>query len=474
MTTDITHRRAATAARRYGGIARSLLALPHEFAQPPAGTGLTRVPGHPGSPVFGDALRMIRDPEAFARRRFDRYGPVSWGSALGRDAVLLLGPEASEVVLANKKRAFANQPAWEVVSGKFIRRGLLILDFDEHLYHRRILQQAFTRTRLEGYLHEMNSSIARAIAQWHPGNRFLVLPEIKRVALNVATEIFLGEPLGPEADRVNRAFIDMLGAATAWVRYDVPGTRWHKAHAGRSYLEQFFAARIAAKRAGSGQDLFSVLCRAVDENGNRFTDDDVINHMIFVLFAAHDTTTITLNTMFYQLAKHPEWQDRVRAESLALNKPAIDYSDLDRLTDLDLVLKESLRMIAPVFVQVRQTVRDTDVLGYHIPGGTFVVMLPQFTHHMHEYWSAPDVFDPERFSAARREDKSHRLAWAPFGAGVHKCIGMHFGGMEIKALLHQVLQHYRWSVDPAYETRFDFSRLPVPSDQLPVRLERIA
>ena len=74
-----------------------------------------------------------------------------------------------------------------------------------------------------------------------------------------------------------------------------------------------------------------MLCRAETEDGERFTDDDVVNHMIFTMMAAHDTSTITVAMMGYYLAKHPEWQDRLRAESQALGKDAISYDDLDAL-----------------------------------------------------------------------------------------------------------------------------------------------
>jgi cytochrome P450 len=81
-------------------------------------------------------------------------------------------------------------------------------------------------------------------------------------------------------------------------------------------------------------------------------------------------------------------------------------------------------------------------------------------------------FDPERFNTERREDKSHRYAWMPFGGGAHKCIGLHFGTLEVKALLHEMLRAYRWSVPSDYTARWDYVSLPVPVDGLPVRLEK--
>jgi cytochrome P450 len=121
----------------------------------------------------------------------------------------------------------------------------------------------------------------------------------------------------------------------------------------------------------------------------------------------------------------------------------------------------------------RKTVRDTEVLGHYIPANTMIALGPWVNHMLPEFWTEPDRFDPERFSEARREDKSHRYAYMPFGGGAHKCIGMHFGMLEVKTLLHQMLTRYQWSVPADYTVRWDSTALPAPSDGLPVSLERL-
>ncbi|MDT7565929.1 MAG: hypothetical protein QOG76_4553, partial [Pseudonocardiales bacterium] len=73
----------------------------------------------------------------------------------------------------------------------------------------------------------------------------------------------------------------------------------------------------------------------------------------------------------------------------------------------------------------------------------------------------------------RREDKVHRYAWAPFGGGAHKCIGLHFGGMEVKAIMYQLLLRFRWSVPAGYEPPIGYGTGPMPIDGLPLRLERL-
>jgi cytochrome P450 len=336
------------------------------------------------------------------------------------------------------------------------------------------MQEAFTNERLAGYLVGMNEGIARGLDAWEPRDGFLVLPALKQLTLDVATETFMGVELGSTADRINRAFIDTVQAGTSFVRFPVPGGRWAKGLRGRRVLEGFLTGYLPSKRVGDSDDLFTALCHVTSEDGHAFSDEDVVNHMIFLLMAAHDTSKMTTTTIMYYLAKFSEWQDRVREESRGLGAPGLSIDDLEKLPALDLVMKEALRLIAPVPALARRTVKDTEILGHFLPAGTLTSVGLGFTHYMPEYWPEPELFDPERFAEHRREDKIHPHAWEPFGSGAHKCIGMRFGTVEVKAIVHQLVQRFRWSVPDDYEMVIDTTSLPVPKDGLPVTLERIA
>ncbi len=282
----------------------------------------------------------------------------------------------------------------------------------------------------------------------------------------------MGSELGPEAGRLDRAFVDAVVGGQALVRADVPGGKWHRGLEGRRTLQRWLREQLPAKRAGDGDDLFSVLCRAESDDGERFSDEDVVNHMIFTMMAAHDTSTITTSMIGWHLARHPEWQDRVREESRALGKAAIGYDDLDALPALDLVFKEALRMHAPVGVLAREALVDTEVAGRFIPAGTRLMLAPYPTMRMEPWWPEPDVFDPERFAPERLGDIP-KDAWMPFGGHVHKCIGLHFGGMEVKAIMHQLLLRNRLTVPAGYEPVIDYGTGPFPADGLPIELRRL-
>ena len=440
------------------------------IAPAPAGSGLRAVPCADRNGML-EVLSMRRDPFGYSAARRATYGPIYGINALGLRVVVASGADAADEILRNRDRAFANGPAWSYFIGPFFNRGLMLLDFDEHRHHRLLMQQVFSNTALKGYMQEMSPMILDRMQRF-PTGKVLLANEFKALTLDVALEVFLGVELPrDEADRLNTAFIETVRAGVALVRKPVPGGRWRKGLRSRRVLEEFFSSAIADKRARETPDLFSVLCHAETEEGQRFTDDDVVNHMIFVLMAAHDTSTITMTQMAYRLARHPEWQQRARDESDGLPSE-LGYDDLGSLSILDLVMKESLRLCPPVPSQPRAAIADTRIGDFFIPEGTMVSISQLTNHRDPEIYSEPDRFDPERFAPDRAEDKQHRMAWAPFGGGVHKCIGLFFWQMEIKTIMHQLLRGYEWSVSADYRMPMDYSALPVPKDRLPVTLWR--
>lgn len=446
---------------------------PRPLAVPPPGSGLHPVLGAPGLPFLGQTVEFLREPYELTARLVDTYGPIHWMRFAGRPFVHAIGPDATEEILVNRDKAYLNGPAWSHFIGPFFRRGLLLLDGEEHLHHRRIMQQAFTAARLPGYAELVAGRAAKELPNWPTDRPVPLFPLIKRLMLDVAGEMFLGDGAldSATAARVNRAFIDTVRAGLAVVRRPVPGGRWARGLAGRAVLEEYFRSQLPLKkRESEGADLFTALCQARTEEGERFTDQEIVDHMIFVLMAAHDTVTITATTMAYYLAKNPAWQERLREESVQV---ATGSGDLSQLTALDWVMKESLRLVPPVPGFPRCTVRDTALQGHHIPAGTMVVAFPRINHILPSYWPNPQTFDPSRFTPTRHKETPHRYAWTPFGGGVHKCIGLHVGALQVKAVMHQLLLHHAWSVSEGYEWRLDHSTLPKPKDGLPVRLTKV-
>lgn len=416
-----------------------------KLAEPPPGSGLKPVVGDAGLPILGHMIEMLRGGPDYLMFLYKTKGPVVFGDSAVLPGVAALGPDAAQVIYSNRNKDYSQQ-GWVPVIGPFFHRGLMLLDFEEHMFHRRIMQEAFVRSRLAGYLEQMDRVVSRVVADdWVVNDaRFLIYPAMKALTLDIASMVFMGHEPGTDHElvtKVNKAFTITTRAGNAVIRTSVPPFTWWRGLRARELLENYFTARVKERREASGNDLLTVLCQTEDDDGNRFSDADIVNHMIFLMMAAHDTSTSTATTMAYQLAAHPEWQQRCRDESDRHGDGPLDIESLEQLESLDLVMNESIRLVTPVQWAMRQTVRDTELLGYYLPKGTNVIAYPGMNHRLPEIWTDPLTFDPERFTEPRNEHKRHRYAFTPFGGGVHKCIGMVFDQLEIKTILHLSLIH---------------------------------
>jgi cytochrome P450 len=192
-----------------------------------------------------------------------------------------------------------------------------------------------------------------------------------------------------------------------------------------------------------------------------------------LMMAAHDTSTSTITTLFYLLGKNTEWQERLRKEAQAVGSEFISFDDQEKLTELDWCIREALRMYPPLPTMPRAVLQDFEYKGYKIERGLGVSASPIHTHYMEEYWTHPEKFDPERWSPERAEYKKHFYQWIPFGGGAHMCIGQHFGFMEIKAIMHQVLLNFEWHLPENYEMPYQLMPIAKPKDKLPLKLKRL-
>jgi cytochrome P450 len=441
----------------------------------PTGEDLAHIPGEKGWPVIGNTFRLLADPHGFARRMYETYGPVYKNFALGGWSVALVGPDANELILMDRNKNFSSEQGWGPTLDLLFPRGLMLMDFDHHRVDRRALSIAFKPEPMRHYAGELNQGIAAEVANWAGPMKFY--PAIKQLTLDLAAQSFLGGGWGPESPRINQAFVDMVQAAITPIRRPLPFTKMKRGVDGRAYLVDIFTRETLRRRAGEGvgQDMFSQFATATTEDGKMLAVDQVVDHMNFLMMAAHDTITSSATSLVWQLAKSPEWQEKLRQEVIAVtggpdakgNPRDLAYDDLGKLDLVEMAFKEALRLIPPVPSIPRRALRSFEFGGYRIPGGTEVGFNVYLTHHMEEYWPDPDRFDPLRFTPEQVKAR-HKYAWLPFGGGAHMCIGLHFAYMQVKILMAHLLQRYRIEIAEGYTPAWQPWPIPKPKDGLNV------
>lgn len=454
-------------------LAHTFEANPHWLPLNPK-RALNHIPGEDGWPIVGNTMALLKDPLAFGRRMVGKYGPIYRNNAFGGPSVMLMGPEANELVLFDRDKLFSSEQGWGPLLNLLLPRGLMLMDFEQHRADRKVMSVAFKPEPMRHYGETLNAGIARTVSGWadRPGSPSLQFYKaVKQLTLDLAAESFLGMELGPEATRVNQAFVDEVQATITPVRVPLPFTQMRRGVKAREYLIDLFEREIPKRRAGGGQDFFSQFCRATDDKGEPLSAVAIADHMNFLMMAAHDTITSSATTLIQQLGKHPEWQERLRAEiaGIGSNDGAIPYEQLDRLVLTEYAFKESLRLVPPVPSIPRRALRDFEYGGYRIPAGAFVGISVGHTHHMAEHWPEPETFDPMRF-APEAVRARHKYAWTPFGGGAHMCIGLHFAIMQARLLTAHLLSRYRIELAPGSGEDWQFYPIPRPKDGLPLRL----
>jgi cytochrome P450 len=436
---------------------------------------LAHLPGKPGKiPLLG-TIKFIKDPLGTTMKAHADHGNLYKSRTFMQWSVSMLGPDALEMVLMDREKNFSSRAGWHHMLSRLFSDGLMLRDFDDHRAHRKVMQVAFKPAPMKDYLLRMNGGIEHRMDEWSKVQDFKFYPQIKQLTLDMGASVFLGIDAGPEAQKINQAFVDEVAASISIIRKPVKGFAMHKGVEARKFLNQLFADLIVERRAAGvqGEDMFSQLCYAESDDGQMLSDQEIIDHMNFLLMAAHDTTTSSLTTMMWALAAHPEWQERLRKEITEIGGDHLGYDDIAKMENAERVFKEALRMMPPVPFIPRRVVRDFEFEGKTVPAGSNVSVSPGYVHMMPELWTEPTKFDPDRFSPNRAEDKNHKFAWAPFGGGAHKCIGIHFAYMQVKAFTFQFLQRYRISLAEGYEPQWARIPIPKPLDGLPVKLEKL-
>lgn len=437
---------------------------------------LRHIPGGRGMPLMGHMYWFLTDVHSWLDKRYAQHGSVFRFRAPGvGDTVFLLGPDANQLVFQNEGKLFSNFLAWDTVFATLFDNNLLERDFANHKAHRRILQSAFKRQAIEGHIDIMNPLLQSGIAKWDTGSPIRAMDHLKQLLLETGSAVFLGVNNPDESKPLNQAFSDIVAATTDPLRRkEIWFSPYAKGVRANRVLSDYIASQLPARRKTQGRDLFSQFCHLKDEDGKLFTDEEIRDHVIFLLFAAHDTTTSALSAILFALASNPGWQEELRQEMFELNKTAIEFDDIAALKKTGWTFKEALRMYPALAVMPRYALEDFEYNGHLIPANTTVTVSALFTHYMPEYWENPHTFDPMRFSPERAEEKGHLFQYIPFGGGAHKCLGMHFAEVQGKMFLFHLLKNYRIEKQQ-HQKRYKFNPIPLafPTDGLPLSFHKL-
>jgi cytochrome P450 len=388
---------------------------------------------------------------------YEEHGPIFSLRLLHHPVIFMIGPEANHFITVAHPENFH----WRESSfGDFIPLlgdGLLTIDDDYHDRAREIMMPAFHREQVAAAVEAMVVEATPAIAALRPGEIVDVYDWMRGLAMRIAMRALLG--LDPDEAGKGAAAAEHFERALSFYGTDFhmrllrgPRSPWSKLVASRKVLDEIVYGEIAQRRAEPNPgrlDVMSLLLAVRDEAGEGFSDKEVRDQVMTLMFAGHDTSTSTLSFMMHELARHPEVTERLREEQdrvLGGAVPTIDRLERE-MPYLEMVLDEVLRLYPPAWIGPRRAVRDFEFGGCQVRRGAYVNYCSWASHRIPEVFPDPEAFIPERF-ARERKAALPRGAYVPFGGGSRICIGKRFGQTEVKLVATMLLQRLRMEALP--------------------------
>jgi len=425
------------------------------------------IPGPPALPLLGwraNMFKLFGDPFRYLRWLHDTYGDVVALAQGDPSWVCAFGPELNFRLLANPELFEVSAEPFQKVLLKdtaITRLGahsLQMMKGEHHKQQRRLIQPALHKQQVVRYDNDMVALTQSMLDSWQGRSEIDLYREMKQLTRRIVVKLLFGLDDEVELDHISM-LMERMGQAllvALIAPINMPGTPYHRALHTAERLEVALRSLIAHKRSEiEATDLLAVLIQAHDEDGTKLSDDELLSHTFTLFGAGHETTTNALTWTIFLLNQHPQSFSDLLDGTLHGNPPTGEQ--VQHLTLLDGVVKESLRLLPPAVFGRRNTTASCELGSFVLPKGAAVIYSEFVTHRLPELYEEPDRFKPERWAALRRT----AYEYLPFSAGQHRCIGAEFAIQEIKMVLATLLQRYRLSVMPGARIATNLAMRPV-------------
>ena len=387
--------------------------------------------------------RFTLHPDRLLDECYERHGDFfRFETPLERTMCVTANPQTIKEVFRGDPKVFHAGEGNAVLGPLVGSYSTLLLDEAEHLRHRKMMLPPFHGERMRAYGDVMRDVAERHVAQWPKDEAFSTIDSMQAITLEVIQRTVFGIDQADRLAHVGHLLRRVLDpAANRWWMLALmlapsswgPRSPWGQFRqrvrdADVAVYEEIRARREDPAAAERG-DVMSLLLQARDENGEPLSDREMRDELVTLLVAGHETTATSLAWTLERIVHHPEVLARLQED--------------DEGEYLDAVIKESLRLRPVIPAVARKLMEPTELGGYQLPAGVFVVPSIYLTQRRPDIYPDPLAFKPERFI----DDPPSNTEYLPFGGGVRRCLGASFAQFEMKIVLQTILRSARLRAD---------------------------
>lgn len=405
------------------------------------------------------AIKILNNPLPFHHKNFERLGDIfKLNIGFGNFAIFTRNAELTEYILQKNWKNYKKSEIQTKDLSKYLGKGLVTSEGELWKKQRKLIQPAFHKKHLENLIDTIKDTITSELSRIEINTNVDVLPIFSDLAFKVVVRsLFSNAATDAEIKTLQDVTEENQSMLVKELRQ--PYLNWYfnsfgiiDQHLKRSKESRDILQNIIDRRKLSNEkhhDLLDMLLEARYDDGSAMENEQLIDEILVLFVAGHETTANSLSFTIQLLAQHPEWQEKVRSQYREiLNENSTDLMATIMQSQLaKQVIEESLRLYPPVYFIDRVNIEDDEFDGLHFEKGSSFLMSLYEIHRHKKLWEHPDEFNPDRFSPEK--SKTYSSHYFPFGAGPRKCIGNNFAMFEMIIAISELLT--KFSILPTKE-----------------------
>jgi cytochrome P450 len=386
-------------------------------------------------PSSSEAYPPKEDLLRWMERQFQCLGSVYQASIFGASAYVTREAEHAHHVLVTNWRNYRKGQLIRRV-GLLLGNGLMVSEGELWRQQRRMVQPAFHHILIASVYDSIRRANLALLDRWQRSALNRETVNLSRDVAHMVLAVVLEAIFSDDTGRIAPHFAILA---------DNPARDIMFAQTFRS-LARIVRGVVAQRRTAHStpSDILGLLMRARDrDTGQGMSEPQLVNEIMTLIVAGHETTASTLGWVWYEIAKAPS-VERKLTDELGASPP--DYvpsiNELSNFTYVCQIIEEVLRLYPAGWLLTRKALHDDRLGDYVVPAGTEIYISPYFIQRHPDLWRHPDCFDPERFSPDRAAGRPP-LAMLPFSAGPRNCLGEPFARLEMQLHLITIARRLR-------------------------------
>ncbi|XP_004517250.1 taxadiene 5-alpha hydroxylase [Cicer arietinum] len=435
-------------------------------------------PGKMGFPLIGETMQFFNAQrrnklyEEFVHPRIAKHGKIFKTRLIGSPTVIVNGADANKFLLSNEFKLVKS--SWPSSSVHLMGKdSIMEKDGERHRFLRGVIGTSLGYAGLESLVPKLCNFVKLYLVKnWHGQEEISLYKSTKVLTFSIVFECLLG--INVEQGMLDTFERVLEGVFSPAIKF--PGSKFWRAMKARKEIEKMIVKVVREKRKEMEEGrlereedrmLMSKLVYGMIQG--EISEKEIIDNVVLLVFAAHDTTSFAVAMTFKMMAQHPDCYDKVLQEHVNImrNKrwgESLNIEDIKKMKYTWQVARESMRLFPPIFGSFRKAIIDIEYEGFTIPKGWKVLWTTYGTHYNEKYFKDPLSFNPSRF-----DEGIGQYVFVPFGGGPRVCAGYQLAKLNILILVHYVVTQYEWSLLHPNET-VTMDPLPFPSLGMPIKI----